>query len=149
MHSAFAMALSGAEQSLLCMVGLPCESTAVYILQNCLGLIDLWINISIQMIYLGATQQILLPLRSSSISKDHFSFGYSHIPSQHCTSFTICYQVMQIFECGHNNGSRSIRCRNPTSKCGGIFLRQELEEISGLCAVRTSLRAIWALTDTT
>ncbi|PSS25723.1 hypothetical protein M430DRAFT_16436 [Amorphotheca resinae ATCC 22711] len=46
----------------------------------------------------------------------------------------MCYQLIQIFDCGHNNGSTPIRCRNPTSKCGEVFLKQELGEITGLCA---------------
>ena len=47
----------------------------------------------------------------------------------------MCYQLLQIFECGHNNGSKIVKCEKPTSKCGGIFLRQELEETKGLCEV--------------
>jgi hypothetical protein len=61
----------------------------------------------------------------------------------------MCYQLIQIFDCGHNNGSTPIRCRNPTSKCGEVFLKQELGEITGLCAVRESLRAIRIFTDPT
>ncbi|KAN0104685.1 hypothetical protein V8E51_010430 [Hyaloscypha variabilis] len=45
----------------------------------------------------------------------------------------MCHQVIQIYGCGHSRPSRAVRCRNPTSKCGGIFLRQELENIRGLC----------------
>jgi hypothetical protein len=52
---------------------------------------------------------------------------------------TMCHQVSQVFECGHNNGSKKFPCTNP-SDCGEeIFLRQELEDMKGLCAVRYSL----------
>ncbi|PMD47580.1 hypothetical protein L207DRAFT_160586 [Hyaloscypha variabilis F] len=47
----------------------------------------------------------------------------------------MCHQVIQIYGCGHSRPSRAVRCRTPTSKCGGIFLRQELENIRGLCIV--------------
>ncbi|KAH8784250.1 hypothetical protein BGZ57DRAFT_329536 [Hyaloscypha finlandica] len=45
----------------------------------------------------------------------------------------MCHQVIKIFECGHNKPSKVVRCKRPTSKCGGIFLRQDLENTKGLC----------------
>lgn len=52
----------------------------------------------------------------------------------------MCHQVIHIFECGHNDGSKTVRCKKPNrSSCGGVFLRQELENVTGLCAVRQPL----------
>lgn len=47
----------------------------------------------------------------------------------------MCRQVLQIAECGHENGTEATECEKPTSECGGIFLRPVLEDIKGLCAV--------------
>ena len=47
----------------------------------------------------------------------------------------MCHQVIQIFECGHSNGSEKVACSTP-SDCGEeVFLRQELEDMKGLCSV--------------
>jgi hypothetical protein len=57
----------------------------------------------------------------------------------------MCHQVIKIFECGHNKPSKAVRCKRPTSKCGGIFLRQDLENTKGLCVVSRSVVANSAL----
>ncbi|TVY83026.1 hypothetical protein LSUE1_G002430 [Lachnellula suecica] len=46
----------------------------------------------------------------------------------------MCHQLIQIFECGHNTGSKVVKCAKPKSKCKDIFLRQELEDIPRPCA---------------
>ncbi|TVY23204.1 hypothetical protein LHYA1_G007751 [Lachnellula hyalina] len=46
----------------------------------------------------------------------------------------MCHQLIQVFDCGHNTGSKIIECKNPTSDCNEVFLRQELEDIARLCA---------------
>ncbi|PMD23367.1 hypothetical protein NA56DRAFT_597135 [Hyaloscypha hepaticicola] len=45
----------------------------------------------------------------------------------------MCHNVTQIFDCGHSKPSKRVKCKKPTSKCGGVFLRQELENTKGLC----------------
>jgi hypothetical protein len=51
------------------------------------------------------------------------------------TPFEMCYQLLKIFDCGHNNASKTIPCDTPSSKCGGVFLRQELDKVKGHCSV--------------
>ncbi|TVY58526.1 hypothetical protein LCER1_G000880 [Lachnellula cervina] len=46
----------------------------------------------------------------------------------------MCHQLIQIFECGHNTGSKIIKCKRPDSECNEIFLRQELEDTTRPCA---------------
>ncbi|KAH8656154.1 hypothetical protein BGZ60DRAFT_385079 [Tricladium varicosporioides] len=45
----------------------------------------------------------------------------------------MCYQVIQVFECGHNSESQIVRCKAKTPACDEIFLRQELEDVKTLC----------------
>ncbi|TGO64869.1 hypothetical protein BCON_0005g00670 [Botryotinia convoluta] len=45
----------------------------------------------------------------------------------------MCYQVIRLFECTHQSPSIDIPCKQPSENCGGIFLRQEIEDTKGLC----------------
>jgi len=60
----------------------------------------------------------------------------------------MCHNVTQIFDCGHSKPSKRVKCKKPTSKCGGIFLRQELENKKGLCVVSCHAWAFMALLTT-
>ncbi|PQE31426.1 hypothetical protein CJF32_00002008 [Rutstroemia sp. NJR-2017a WRK4] len=50
----------------------------------------------------------------------------------------MCYQAMQMFRCGHHSRSEDVSCRNPSQSCGGVFLRQEIEDSEDLCEVRVT-----------
>ncbi|CAD6443578.1 03393824-ae24-42c5-a717-d8b278055239 [Sclerotinia trifoliorum] len=45
----------------------------------------------------------------------------------------MCYQVIRLFECGHHSPSIDVPCNQPSKNCGGVFLRQEIEDTKGLC----------------
>ncbi|KAF7931756.1 uncharacterized protein EAE98_004492 [Botrytis deweyae] len=45
----------------------------------------------------------------------------------------MCYQVIRLFECTHQSPSLDIPCKQPSENCGGIFLRQEIEDTKELC----------------
>jgi hypothetical protein len=47
----------------------------------------------------------------------------------------MCHQTIQIFECGHNTGSKVVKCNRPKDDCNEVFLRQELEDMPRPCAV--------------
>jgi hypothetical protein len=74
--------------------------------------------------------------RQSSLFRDNLQFQHlDHLPHDPLIWPTMCHQVIKIFECGHTKPSKAVRCKKPTSKCGGIFLRQDLENTKGLCLV--------------
>ncbi|PVH82676.1 hypothetical protein DL98DRAFT_131307 [Cadophora sp. DSE1049] len=50
----------------------------------------------------------------------------------------MCHQVIQIFKCGHNSAPKVVRCKEPTSDCEAVFLREELAKVKGLCEVNLS-----------
>ncbi|KAI9054974.1 hypothetical protein LZ554_002117 [Drepanopeziza brunnea f. sp. 'monogermtubi'] len=45
----------------------------------------------------------------------------------------MCYQSIKVFKCGHNSLPKVLRCKKPTSDCEGVFLREELKKVKGLC----------------
>lgn len=45
----------------------------------------------------------------------------------------MCYQVIQVFDCGHHSGSKKVHCEDPNATCEDIFLRQEVEDVGGHC----------------
>jgi len=63
------------------------------------------------------------------------------------TRSKMCHQLIQIFECGHNTGSKIVKCKKPTSECNEIFLRQELEDTPRPCAVCLPPRFIQVFTN--
>jgi len=67
---------------------------------------------------------------TSKYDSHHYNFIIDNTLKPH----TMCHQVIQVFECGHNYGSKKVPCSKP-SDCGEeVFLRQELEDMKGLCA---------------
>jgi hypothetical protein len=61
------------------------------------------------------------------------------------TQLKMCHQLIQIFECGHNTGSKIVKCKNRTSECNETFLRQELEDTPRPCAVRYRFGNTWVM----
>ncbi|KAG9245743.1 hypothetical protein BJ878DRAFT_335298 [Calycina marina] len=52
----------------------------------------------------------------------------------------MCRQVTHLAECGHESGSSTTQCENPTCECGGIFIKPELENVKGLCMACQKVR---------
>lgn len=51
----------------------------------------------------------------------------------------MCHQLIQIFTCGHTvtKGAPATWCQEEAESCGGVFVRQDMESVEGMCAVRT------------
>ena len=82
------------------------------------------------------------PYFQQHLKGDPQTSSLQHHHHHYSRHFMMCHQVIQVFECGHSNNAKKVPCGKP-SNCGQeVFLRQELEDIKGLCAVRYGLGII-------
>ncbi|KAK2630588.1 hypothetical protein QTJ16_001408 [Diplocarpon rosae] len=45
----------------------------------------------------------------------------------------MCHQIIEVFKCGHSSSSQDVCCMKLTIDCQGVFLREELVQVKGLC----------------
>lgn len=50
----------------------------------------------------------------------------------------MCHQNIQVFKCGHTTSPEVVKCNTPSTDCKAVFLREELENVKGLCEVCSS-----------
>lgn len=87
-------------------------------------------------VYFNSFSTNQLSLTNHESSTTNF-FCYYKTPPQ---AITMCYQVIQLYECGHHSASIDVPCSQPSKDCGGVFLRQEIEDTKGPCEVNSIRR---------